>query len=43
VLVPEGIEDAGQADALRELGCRLGQGFHYGRPAPADALLPAAV
>jgi diguanylate cyclase (GGDEF)-like protein len=43
VLVPEGIEDAGQADALRELGCRLGQGFHYGRPAPAGALLPAAV
>ncbi len=43
VLVPEGIEDASQADALRELGCRLGQGFHYGRPAPAGALLPAGV
>jgi EAL domain-containing protein (putative c-di-GMP-specific phosphodiesterase class I) len=39
VLVPEGIEDARQAEALRELGCRLGQGFHYGRPAPAEALL----
>jgi diguanylate cyclase (GGDEF)-like protein len=34
VLVPEGIEDAEQGAALRALGCELGQGFHYGRPAP---------
>jgi EAL domain-containing protein (putative c-di-GMP-specific phosphodiesterase class I) len=43
ILVPEGIEDADQAAALRELGCSLGQGFHYGRPAPAETLLAAAV
>jgi diguanylate cyclase (GGDEF)-like protein len=33
-LVPEGIEDAETAEALRALGCTLGQGFHFGRPAP---------
>ena len=34
VLVPEGIEEPEQADALRALGCRLGQGFLFGRPVP---------
>jgi diguanylate cyclase (GGDEF)-like protein len=34
-LVPEGIEDAETAEALQMLGCTLGQGFHFGRPAPA--------
>jgi diguanylate cyclase (GGDEF)-like protein/PAS domain S-box-containing protein len=38
VLVAEGIERAAQAEALRELGCRFGQGFHFWRP-----LEPAAV
>jgi EAL domain-containing protein (putative c-di-GMP-specific phosphodiesterase class I) len=33
----EGIETEGQADALRQLGCHLGQGFHYAKPLdPAD-------
>ncbi|MCP9490568.1 MAG: EAL domain-containing protein [Solirubrobacteraceae bacterium MAG38_C4-C5] len=34
----EGIEDAGQLEALEELGCELGQGYHLSRPLP-----PAAV
>ena len=38
VLVPEGIEEPEQADALRALGCRLGQGFLFGRPVPAEEL-----
>jgi EAL domain-containing protein (putative c-di-GMP-specific phosphodiesterase class I) len=38
VLVPEGIEDAEQGAALRALGCELGQGFHYGRPAPPTSI-----
>jgi len=34
-LVAEGIERQGQDDVVQELGCQSGQGFHYGRPAPA--------
>jgi diguanylate cyclase (GGDEF)-like protein/PAS domain S-box-containing protein len=37
-VVAEGIEHPEQAAALRELGCWLGQGFHFARPMPADAL-----
>jgi len=33
--VAEGIECAAQAKRLSELGCRLGQGFHFARPADA--------
>jgi diguanylate cyclase (GGDEF)-like protein len=33
--VAEGIEHPAQADRLRELGCRFGQGYFFGRPAPA--------
>ena len=36
VVVAEGIERAEQAAALRELGCELGQGYHFSRPVPAD-------
>lgn len=32
----EGVENAGQADYLRSLGCIEGQGFHFGRPVPGD-------
>jgi diguanylate cyclase (GGDEF)-like protein len=42
VLVPEGIEEPEQADALRALGCRLGQGYLFGKPVPADELLGVA-
>jgi diguanylate cyclase (GGDEF)-like protein len=37
--VAEGIEDAGDAARLRAMGCPLGQGYHFGRPAPAGELL----
>ena len=43
VLIPEGIEEPEQADALRALGCRLGQGFLFGRPVPADELTGALI
>lgn len=36
-VVAEGIETGAQLAKLRELGCRIGQGFHLGRPVPADA------
>ncbi|HKG56931.1 MAG TPA: EAL domain-containing protein, partial [Candidatus Limnocylindrales bacterium] len=35
-IVAEGIEEPGQLDRLRELGCQLGQGFLLGRPMPAE-------
>jgi EAL domain-containing protein (putative c-di-GMP-specific phosphodiesterase class I) len=31
-VLAEGIETPTQAAALRTLGCRLGQGFHFARP-----------
>ena len=34
--VAEGIEHQAQADRLRQMGCRLGQGYLFGRPAPAE-------
>jgi EAL domain-containing protein (putative c-di-GMP-specific phosphodiesterase class I) len=37
-MIAEGIETQDQADWFRTLGCRLGQGFHYGRPMPAADL-----
>ena len=36
-VVAEGIEVTEQWDALRELGCDLGQGFLFARPMDADA------
>jgi EAL domain-containing protein (putative c-di-GMP-specific phosphodiesterase class I) len=33
--VGEGIEEPAQAAALRELGCTVGQGYHFARPLPA--------
>ena len=34
-VVAEGVATAGQARLLAEMGCTWGQGFHFGRPAPA--------
>jgi diguanylate cyclase (GGDEF)-like protein len=36
--VAEGIESDVQADQLWRLGYQLGQGYHFGRPLPADAI-----
>jgi EAL domain-containing protein (putative c-di-GMP-specific phosphodiesterase class I) len=38
----EGIETPGQQIRLRDLGCDLGQGYLFGRPAPAAAAEGAA-
>ena len=35
----EGVETADQADLLRAIGCDAGQGWHFGRPAPAARIL----
>lgn len=37
-VLAEGIETEAQAQFLREIGCRLGQGYWFGRPAPAEQL-----
>jgi diguanylate cyclase (GGDEF)-like protein/PAS domain S-box-containing protein len=37
-LVAEGIEEASQASSLVDLGCALGQGFHFARPLTAHDL-----
>jgi len=36
-VVAEGIETEGQRVLLQHLGVQLGQGWHFGRPMPADA------
>jgi EAL domain-containing protein (putative c-di-GMP-specific phosphodiesterase class I) len=38
-VVAEGIELPAQADALRDLGCDLGQGFYFARPMTADGVV----
>ena len=37
-VVAEGVETAAEADALHALGVDYGQGWHYGRPGPPEAL-----
>ncbi len=38
-LVAEHVENAEAADVLRELGVRYAQGYHFGRPGPAEEML----
>jgi hypothetical protein len=40
-VVGEGVEDESTADALRDLGFDLLQGYHFGRPCPADTVRTA--
>jgi EAL domain-containing protein (putative c-di-GMP-specific phosphodiesterase class I) len=42
-VVAEGVETAGEAAALRTLSVDFGQGWHFGRPGPPEALSPIAV
>ena len=42
-VVAEGVEEPAQAEALRALGCRLAQGWLFGRAEPADCLEPTVV
>jgi diguanylate cyclase (GGDEF)-like protein len=37
-VVAEGVETEEQLAELVQLGCRYGQGYHFSRPVPADAL-----
>lgn len=41
-VVAEGIENEGQLRCLRELGVRIGQGYHLGSPGPLHAVLSGA-
>jgi EAL domain-containing protein (putative c-di-GMP-specific phosphodiesterase class I) len=36
--VAEGVESTAQLTRLRELGCDIGQGYHFARPIPADSV-----
>jgi PAS domain S-box-containing protein len=38
-VVAEGIETEEELDALTEIGVRVGQGFHFGLPAPLEQVL----
>ena len=38
-VIAEGVEETGQADRLRALGCQYGQGYLYSPPVPLAALL----
>jgi diguanylate cyclase (GGDEF)-like protein len=42
-VVAEGVESEDQLALARALGCQYAQGFHLGRPAPADQLHTAEV
>jgi diguanylate cyclase len=36
--VADGVETKEQVDALRKLGCEVGQGFYFARPRPSEAI-----
>lgn len=38
-VIAEGIETEASADTVRRLGCRYGQGFHFGRPDSLSAVV----
>jgi PAS domain S-box-containing protein len=42
-VIAEGIETEEELDSLTEIGVRLGQGFHFGVPAPLEQALAASM
>ena len=38
-MIAEGVETQEQRDMLASLGCHTWQGYLFGRPGPADALV----
>lgn len=38
VIIAEGLETAAHLAQLRSLGCTIGQGYYFGRPAPTEEL-----
>jgi EAL domain-containing protein (putative c-di-GMP-specific phosphodiesterase class I) len=36
LIIAEGVEDSPTADLLAQMGCEEGQGYHFGRPMPAE-------
>jgi EAL domain-containing protein (putative c-di-GMP-specific phosphodiesterase class I) len=41
VSVAEGVEETGELAALQAMGCRLGQGWLFGRPVAGSAFMAA--
>ncbi len=37
-IIAEGIENSQQAEVLRQAGCDVGQGYHFGYPVPANEM-----
>ena len=37
-MIAEGLETAAHLAQLRSLGCHVGQGYYFAKPAPADSL-----
>jgi EAL domain-containing protein (putative c-di-GMP-specific phosphodiesterase class I) len=42
-VIAEGVETEAAVSLLRELGCDVGQGYHFGRPAPAEVFAQSAL
>jgi sensor c-di-GMP phosphodiesterase-like protein len=42
-VIAEGIETEGQADVLRLLGVRYGQGYFYSKPAPLEDFIDLVI